>query len=442
MSEVSIIIRSRNEEKWITSCLEAISKQTVKDCEIILVDNNSSDKTVQKAEQFGLKIINYESDVFKPGYAINKGIRASTGKFIAIISAHCIPVNDRWIENLLRNFDEPDVAGVYGRQEPLPYTSDLDKRDLINVFGLDRKIQKKDPFFHNANSMIRREVWEKHNFDDDTLHIEDRIWAQEILKKNHTIIYDPEASVYHYHGINQGRNISRAKRIVQILERIHENSDSYKIEGLNIVSIIPSRGKPRMLNSKPLVERAIDSVIDSKLLNKIIVATDNKSTFEIAEKKGVYPLLRPKELSYSYVGLVQVYQYVLDLLAKEGDHPDLVVLLEEKYPFRSPDLVNRMIEGLLHGGYDSVIAVCREYGSLWRSEGDELVRVDEGMVPSRLKNPLYRGLIGLGCVTHPSFLYNGNKLGEKVGLINIENDREKFSFSSEMDRAIAETIEK
>ena len=45
---VSIIIRTKNEERWISQCLDAIFKQTYKNFEIILVDNYSNDKTVEK----------------------------------------------------------------------------------------------------------------------------------------------------------------------------------------------------------------------------------------------------------------------------------------------------------------------------------------------------------------------------------------------------------
>ena len=54
---VSIIIRTKNEERWINSCLESIFSQTYKNFEIIIVDNYSTDKTVKKAEQFGISKI-------------------------------------------------------------------------------------------------------------------------------------------------------------------------------------------------------------------------------------------------------------------------------------------------------------------------------------------------------------------------------------------------
>ena len=43
---VSIIIRTKNEERWIDHCLSAIETQNMRDYEIILVDNNSEDRSV------------------------------------------------------------------------------------------------------------------------------------------------------------------------------------------------------------------------------------------------------------------------------------------------------------------------------------------------------------------------------------------------------------
>ena len=60
---------------------------------------------------------------------------------------------------------------------------------MLLIFGLDRKYQIKDSFFHNANSIIRRTAWNTISFDENVTNIEDRIWAQEVLDKNYKIMY-------------------------------------------------------------------------------------------------------------------------------------------------------------------------------------------------------------------------------------------------------------
>ena len=173
---VSIIIRTKNEENWIASCLNSVVNQSYKNFEIILVDNGSKDKTVEIAKKFNVKILNIKK--FKPGRAINYGIKKSKGDVVVCLSGHCIPVNADWLKNLIKDLKKKDVAGVYGRQEPLSFSSDLDKRDLFYTFGLDKKIQKNDTFFHNANSAFLKKTWKKFPFDETVSNIEDRVWGE------------------------------------------------------------------------------------------------------------------------------------------------------------------------------------------------------------------------------------------------------------------------
>jgi len=216
---VSIIIRTKNEEQWIDKCLRRVYKQDYPHFEVILVDNCSTDNTINIAKKYECKIIKIKH--FNYSKALNKGIMNSKGKYIVCLSGHCIPKSKNWLWLLARHFINPklNVAGVYGRQEPLPNSSDFDKRDLYLLFGLDPKIQVKDPFFSNANSIIRRDLWLRFPFDEALEGQEDRAWAKNVLGQNYTIIYDPKASVYHYHGM-QGQDKDRCERNVKIIEML------------------------------------------------------------------------------------------------------------------------------------------------------------------------------------------------------------------------------
>ena len=55
-SLVSLVIRTKNEERWISSCLDAVFKQSYKNFEVIIVDNGSTDKTIEIAKSFGQKV--------------------------------------------------------------------------------------------------------------------------------------------------------------------------------------------------------------------------------------------------------------------------------------------------------------------------------------------------------------------------------------------------
>lgn len=439
---VSIIIRTKDEERWITSCLRGVFSQHYKDFEVIVVDNNSSDKTVEKARQFNIvKVVNCGD--FMPGKALNVGIRQARGDHIVCLSGHCVPANDKWLERLLENFEDKSVAGVYGRQEPMEFTPDSDKRDLAIVFGLDRKVQMKDSFFHNANSMIRKDVWDEVSFDETVTNIEDRVWANEILKKGYKIIYEPRASVYHYHGIHQNGDTSRCANVVNIMELLHDDYryKSLDIEKLNIVAIIPIRGGTRDLNGKPLPYYTIVRALESKHIKKVIVSTDNEDMARIAKTLGAeVPFMRDPAFSEAHVNLSQVLMHSLEKIEGLKIFPDLIISLEITFPFRPKGLLDSMILEIANNGLDTVVAARRENKAIWKERGDGIVQIDEGLTPRQFKEPTFVELKGVACITHPTFMRQGKLFGDKIGIYEVNDPYSHLEVRSEEDIEMASIL--
>ena len=436
---ISIIIRTKNEERWITQVLNAVFNQRYGEFEIIIVDNKSSDKTVEKAEQFDIKKI-VTCEEYRPGKALNMGMREAKGEFIVSLSGHCIPVNDRWLENLLKNFADPKIAGVYGRQEAMAFTSDSDKRDLALIFGLDRKVQEKDSFFHNANSMIRKELWQNVPFNDTITNIEDRVWAQEMLKNGYKIAYEPEASVYHYHGIHQNGNTERCTNVVQILESLHDTYEYKTIDmkKLNVVAFVPVRGPVKYLNNKPLLAYTLRRALESKYIKRTIVSTDDKELAALAQRLGAEaPFMRDTSLSEKHVDLATVLRYSLEKTEALKIYPDIVVSVEVTFPFRPKGLLDEMILELARHGFDSVIAAKKENRSIWKQKAGRVFQVDEGITPREFKEPGFIGLKGVACITHPEFLRKGNFLGQKIGIYEVKNPYSHLEVRNEEDFKLA-----
>ncbi len=434
---VSIIIRTKNEERWIDHCLSAITEQTLKDFEIILVDNNSDDWSVKIAKKYTKKIVNVTD--FFPGKAINEGIRASSGEYIVIVSGHCIPKNNQWLKKLIDPFLKDKtklLAGVYGRQEPLSSSSPLDKRDLTVVFGLDERIQKKDSFFHNANSALPRRIWEKFPFDENTTNIEDRLWGAEVTKNGYHIFYTPEASVYHYHGINQGGKIDRAEKIVKIIETLEGPAVSLSNivrNKLNIIGLIPLKGSATIYNNENLLIKSIEFLKSSKLVEEVYISTDNEHTANLAKKNGALaPFIRPSYLSSPSIGLPEVLKFSLDEIEKIRK-VDLVVIIEENYPFRPNGLVDNLINSIIEGGYDTVCASIIEERSIWLDENERITAIGDSLMESRkIKNEkVHINLFGLGAVTYVDNIRRKNILTNKVGLSPVPSYPYSFQINLE-----------
>lgn len=85
---VSVVLRTKNEEKNIRICCESVKNQTYKNCELILVDNFSTDKTTEIAKEFTDNIHQYGPERTSQG---NYGmLKIAKGKYVMYIDADMI----------------------------------------------------------------------------------------------------------------------------------------------------------------------------------------------------------------------------------------------------------------------------------------------------------------------------------------------------------------
>jgi rhamnosyltransferase len=425
---ISIIIRTKNEERWISRCLRKLLTQTYTDFEVILVDNLSTDNTVKKALDIVNDIKVIDISEFLPGKAINLGIESAKGELIAILSAHCIPVHNTWLEKLASNFKDKSIAGVYGRQVPITSSSALNKRDLHVTFGLDKRIQKKDYFFHNANSMIRRDIWEKFPFDNDVTNIEDRVWGKEIISKtDFSLLYEPEAPVFHHHGIHQDNKIERAKNVVRIMETMdlisEESQDEINnLQNFNIYSFIPIKEKD--LNSeyaKELLKKTIYCSKSSIGVSKTVVITDSKDVANMSKKYGSeFQIIRPKSISSELLRVDDVCKYALKEIEKLDEFPDIIVTLEIFFPLRPITIIDTLLSRLIIEELDTVMAGIAEYGIGWQRSDGNFKRVDNFNVTKSNRDPVHFAKIGFGSATYADIIREGSRLGNKVGIYEVD----------------------
>jgi rhamnosyltransferase len=434
-SLVSIIIRTRNEERWIKHCLEAVYDQDYKNFEVIIVDNKSTDGTIQKASKFPVKLTHLEK--YLPGHSLNFGIEQSKGDILVFLSGHCIPADKVWLSQLVKNLNDPKIAGVYGRQLPMSFTSPYDKRDLLITFGLDEKIQKKDCFFHNANSAIKREVWKKIPFDNEVTNIEDRIWAQQVLKSGYYIKYTPDAAVYHYHGIHHGGSEERALNTLKVMEKFsykneQEGPGELPKDKMEIVAFIPVKGTELSETQTLLLERTIQFANSSKSIKKSVAIVESPEVAKYALEKGATAaIIRDESLAKEYIDLSMLYEKMLPTIEEADIHPDLIVSLEPNYLLRPEGLVDSLVDELLKKGYDSIVPTYLEYNATWNSENNN--RLDNGEVPRAQKSPLHITDKGLGLVLYPELIRYGQLYGPKLGRYVIENKFSKIEIRDNKD---------
>ena len=215
MVETSIIIRTKNEERWLGECLKRLFRQTYRNFEVVIVDSGSTDETLRIAARYPVTLVRIPAESFSFPYALNVGcMRARAERYFVFLSAHSLPLSETWLEDGLANFQihrEQKILGVYGLIRTLPDAS-IWERLYFDVFSWRLR-----GFFRNdvhivrsaglsvlgfTHAIIPRELWEEHRIDERYgFGGEDGEWARYWTARGYVGIRDVKFTVQHSHGL-------------------------------------------------------------------------------------------------------------------------------------------------------------------------------------------------------------------------------------------------
>ena len=157
---ISLVIPVYNEEGEIGNCLDAVLAQTVPFNEIIVVDNNSSDRSMDVVKKYpAVKIISEAKQGVD--FARDAGFNAAIGDIIGRIDADTYLPPD-WSSQLLKIFSDEKIGAVSGPAfyKDLPAPAVSRKWDTI-VRGTASKLSGTRAFLFGTNMAITRKAWEK-----------------------------------------------------------------------------------------------------------------------------------------------------------------------------------------------------------------------------------------------------------------------------------------
>jgi len=206
---ISVIIPAFNAEDTIEKTLEAFLRQIRMPDEIIVVDNNSTDKTSEKVGTFiisnpSLKIIFDKERKKGPSAARNKGSLLSKGNVIAFIDADEMPP-EGWVQTIEKEMAKgADV--VFGPVNE--YSGETFLRKYLDVMQTaltgEREIFKadvhNDRFLFAGNFAIKKDLFfQIGRFDEEINLGEDVDLSKRVYKCGKSILYNPEMAAIHKH---------------------------------------------------------------------------------------------------------------------------------------------------------------------------------------------------------------------------------------------------
>jgi len=213
--------------------------------EVLVVDSGSADGTPEAAERDGHRVCRIAPAEFGHGRTRNLGVRLTGGEVIGFLTQDVLPCTPDWPLKFAAALQDPQVAGVYGRQVPRDATT---MEMFFVALNYPAQPLRFDPrpdghhprpgrvVFSNAFSALRRDMALRVPFADDTPVSEDQIWAHQVLRKGYSIAYEPAAEALHAHRYSVRGLYRRTYLVGRALRTIGTDSGATLPESVRFLS--------------------------------------------------------------------------------------------------------------------------------------------------------------------------------------------------------------
>ena len=260
---VSIIVINFNGVKFLQNCLDSVFAETEKPFEVVLVDNGSTDKSIEFIKKnFGnegkLRLIILPKNV-GAAKARNIGVQKSLGRYILILD-NDTKIKKGWFDEIVSFIQKHPKLGL---AQPKLLTMGTDRfnyaGDLISPFGflIERargvkdygQFDKVEKIFglNIASAFFRKEVFEKlGGFDEDYyLYWEETDLAWRAWLAGYEVLFVPSVTVWHAYGTKEKNELyyEHRKKFYQTTYLGSRNMITTLIKNLelkNLIFILPT----------------------------------------------------------------------------------------------------------------------------------------------------------------------------------------------------------
>jgi cellulose synthase/poly-beta-1,6-N-acetylglucosamine synthase-like glycosyltransferase len=222
---VSVIVPAYNAAATLEQCLAAQCAQNFPrdEFEIIVVDDGSTDATAEIAARFSpARLICGEHR--GAAAARNLGAREAHGDWLLFTDADCEPT-EHWIETLCAAFADASVVGAKGtyRTRQRELVARFVQLEYEEKYARMRRAQTID-FIDTYSAAYRRDVFLANGGFDESFpsaSVEDQEFSFRLAEQGHTMVFAPDAVVYHRHVATLEAYARRKFRIGYWKVRVH-----------------------------------------------------------------------------------------------------------------------------------------------------------------------------------------------------------------------------
>lgn len=237
--EISILLPTLDGAPDLLRLLPALGSQTrYGDCELLATDSSSGDETVALLEAAGAHVETIPRAEFGHGTTRNALAARARGDLLVFLSQDVVPATTTFLEELIAPFEDPRVAGCYGRILPFPGDDPLTARTVLHapeagdeplsrdldssgrVWDLEPRHRAEYLRFNNVASAVRASVFAEIPFPEVPFG-EDFAWAARVLSAGHRLRFAPKSIVHHAHAYTLRQAFERYRIDAAFHREIH-----------------------------------------------------------------------------------------------------------------------------------------------------------------------------------------------------------------------------
>ena len=441
---ITVYITNYNYGKFVKKAIDSVLNQTFKDFELIIIDDGSKDKSTKIIKQFQNK--NKIKVVFQKNKGLivsnNLALRMSKAKYIMRLDS------DDWLDphalEIMFNILERNkkISLVFPDYYEVDKNGKIIKQVRRHNF---KKVKLFDQPAHGACTMIRRENLVDIGGYDEEFSCQDGyyLWLRFIKKY---MVRNVNLPLFYYRQ-HQSNLTSNKKRILQNRSRIISKlqvSENKK----RVLAILPVRGLKlnsnslvlKKLNKKPLVFYTIDSILNSKLIDKLIITSPDSKLLSIIKKKYKNKIIlvkRPENLGFINTELEKTIRHSLKKIKSKKIRYDYIMNISFRTPFISSRILDDGINTLKLFNSDKIICVTQETHKYFRHDGSGLKNLIKSSNLKLERDAIYKQVMGFNIIKKKYLFKNDESL--KIGHI-VLTDSQSFEINLENDLKISKKL--
>jgi CMP-N-acetylneuraminic acid synthetase len=446
---VTVYITNYNYAHFIKQSIESVLNQTLKNIELLIIDDGSTDDSKSIIEEYAalpfVKVIYQQNKGLN--VTNNIALRAANGKYLVRLDADdffepdalaqlCTPLEKD--ETLGLVFPDYFLVDEHGNK-----TGEVIRHDFSNEVSL------LDQPAHGACTLIRRKfLLELGGYNEDyTCQDGYELWIKFIAHYKVQNINKPLFN-YRQHGNNLTSN---EERILSTRMRIKENFvDIRNVTLPKTAVVIPIRSTfiqgeklPLIqLGSKTILQRLAEEANAAKNVLSVVVTSSDAAMEayvkeECKELGKVRFVRRPEALERINESLSKTYQLILDQLKAEQLLPEAILSLAVEFPFVDRKNIEDAIRTLSIFSADSVVSVRPDNATYYSHTGSGMQSIlNQSQYTKLEREMLYKGAGGLALSTVSNFEQHNRLVAGKVSHIVVDQ-RTGLSINSTFDLSIA-----